>query len=262
LPRIPIADPAHLFLGLVRDDRPSCRAWRVALLGAGLAPAGAGSRIDAVVVGDRDRASAPRSPPRVVRDLGLGHRFLVATSDSAAPFLRAGVLAAVHVAPLVVAGAAGWVLILRRISPPLPEPPPDPPSVRQDPDLVAEPHPPRPLDVGQHPESACLPSRSPRYEMIVRKRVQVALARVGMLRRDRAAGVGFGHPRIASPIAIRCPIQCPPRAAARRRRSMSIRNRRAIDRVNAGMAASSRRDPSEMMLAGLPDRVPPGGRSG
>ena len=50
------------------------------------------------------------------------------SADLAAPFLRAAVLAAVQVAPLVAVGAAAWVLIVRRISPPLPEPPPDPPS--------------------------------------------------------------------------------------------------------------------------------------
>ena len=100
----------------------------VALLGAGLAPAALGSRIDAVVVGiaHRDRRAGGRH--RVVRHLGLGDRFLDRRQvDVAAPFLRAGVIAAVQVAPLVAVGAAAWVVILRRISAPLPLPPPSTP---------------------------------------------------------------------------------------------------------------------------------------
>ena len=54
--------------------------------------------------------------------------WIVATAlDVAAPFLRAGVSAAVQVAPLVALGAAAWVVILRRVSAPLPLPPPSTP---------------------------------------------------------------------------------------------------------------------------------------
>jgi hypothetical protein len=102
----------------------------VALLGAGLAPAALGSRIDAAVVGIALAVGAPVAATASfviwgwVIDSWMGE-----SADLAAPFLRAGVLAAVRVAPLVAAGAAAWVVIMRRISPPLPEPPPsDPPA--------------------------------------------------------------------------------------------------------------------------------------
>ena len=102
----------------------------VALLGAGLAPSALGSKIDAVVVGIAIAIGAPVAATASfviwgwVIDSWMGE-----SADYAAPFLRAGVLAAIQVAPLVAAGAAAWVVILRRISPPLPEPPPSgPPS--------------------------------------------------------------------------------------------------------------------------------------
>ncbi len=97
----------------------------VALLGAGLAPAALGSRIDAFVVGVAMAIGAPVAATASiviwgwVIDSWMGER-----ADFAAPLLRAGVLVAVQVAPFVAAGAASWVVILRRISPPLPEPPP------------------------------------------------------------------------------------------------------------------------------------------
>ena len=100
----------------------------VALLGAGLAPAALGSRIDAVVVGVAVAIGAPVAAVASlviwgwVTDSWMGDK-----ADVAAPFLRAGVTAAMQVAPLVAAGAAAWVLILRRISPPLPTPPADRP---------------------------------------------------------------------------------------------------------------------------------------
>ena len=102
----------------------------IALLGAGLAPAALGSRIDAVVVGLALAVGAPVAAMASfviwgwVIDSWLGEQ-----ADLAAPFLRAGVSAAMQVAPLVALGAAAWVTILRRISPPLPAPPPStPPS--------------------------------------------------------------------------------------------------------------------------------------
>jgi hypothetical protein len=101
----------------------------VALLGAGLAPAALGSKIDAVVVGLAIAVGAPVAATASfviwgwVLDSWLGEQ-----ADLAAPFLRAGVSAAMHVAPLVAGGAAAWVILVRRISPPLPAPPSTPPS--------------------------------------------------------------------------------------------------------------------------------------
>lgn len=102
----------------------------VALLGAGLAPAALGSKIDAFVVGIAIAIGAPVAATASLVIWGwVIDSWMAESTDVAAPFLRAGVLAAIQVAPLVAAGAATWVLILRRISPPLPEPPPsDPPS--------------------------------------------------------------------------------------------------------------------------------------
>lgn len=102
----------------------------VALLGAGLAPAALGSRIDAVVVGIAMAIGAPVAATASFVIWGwVIDSWMGARADFAAPFLRAGVLAAIQVAPLVAAGAATWIVILRRISPPLPAPPPSsPPS--------------------------------------------------------------------------------------------------------------------------------------
>jgi hypothetical protein len=97
----------------------------VALLGAGLAPAALGSKVDAFVVGVAMAIGAPVAATASiviwgwVIDSWMGER-----ADLAAPLLRAGVLVAMQVAPLVAAGAAAWVVILRRISPQLPGPPP------------------------------------------------------------------------------------------------------------------------------------------
>jgi hypothetical protein len=96
----------------------------VALLGAGLGPAAVGSRIDAVVVGIALAIGAPVAATASfviwgwVIDSWMGE-----SSDFAAPFLRAGVSAAMQVAPLVAIGAAAWVIILRRVSV-RPQPPP------------------------------------------------------------------------------------------------------------------------------------------
>ncbi len=100
----------------------------VALLGAGLAPAALGSRIDAAVVGLAIAIGGPVAATASLLIWGwLMDSWLVA-QIVAAQFLRAGVSAAIQVAPLVALGAATWVVILRRISPPLPPPPPsDPP---------------------------------------------------------------------------------------------------------------------------------------
>jgi hypothetical protein len=97
----------------------------VALLGAGLAPAALGSRVDAIVVAIAFAIGAPVAATASlviggwVVDSWIGNSALLAS-----PILRAGVSAAVRIAPLVAAGAAAWVVILRRISPRLPESPP------------------------------------------------------------------------------------------------------------------------------------------
>lgn len=100
----------------------------VALLGAGLAPAAFGSRVDAVVVA---LALAIGAPVAATTSLVIGgwvvDSWIGNSTLFAAPFLRAGVSAAMQVAPLVALGAAAWVVILRRISSPLPLPPPSTP---------------------------------------------------------------------------------------------------------------------------------------
>lgn len=88
----------------------------VALLGAGLAPAALGSRIDAVAVGVAFAIGCPVAAVTsiVIAALVLG---AVATggADLAGPILRAGVRAAVGIGPLVALVAAGWVLAVRRL---------------------------------------------------------------------------------------------------------------------------------------------------
>ena len=97
----------------------------VALLGAGLAPAALGSKIDAVVVGIAMAIGAPVAATASIVIWGwVIDSWMGESADFAAPLLRAGVLVAIQVAPVVAAGAASWVVIVRRISPPLPEPPP------------------------------------------------------------------------------------------------------------------------------------------
>lgn len=97
----------------------------VALLGAGLAPAALGSKVDAVVVGVALAIGAPVAATASFVIWGWVIDSWFAEQALAVPFLRAGVTAALQVAPLVAVGAAAWVIILRRISPPLPTPPPD-----------------------------------------------------------------------------------------------------------------------------------------
>ena len=100
----------------------------VALLGAGLAPAAMGSKIDAVVVGVALAIGAPVAATASFVIWGwVIDSWMAEQADVAAPFLRAGVTAALQVAPLVAIGAAAWVMILRRVSPPLPTPPSTPP---------------------------------------------------------------------------------------------------------------------------------------
>jgi hypothetical protein len=93
----------------------------LALLGAGLAPAALGSRIDAVVAGVALGIGAPIaaimstmiSVAIVVgllsQDLGVGVGEAIGTT------IRLGVLGAVRFAPLVVAAVVVWVLAVRRL---------------------------------------------------------------------------------------------------------------------------------------------------
>lgn len=91
----------------------------VALLGAGLAPATLGARIDAVVTGV---AFAIGAPVAAVTSIVIGavvfSLFVKGGPDLAGSILRGGVLAALGVAPLVALGAACWVVAVRRFGRP------------------------------------------------------------------------------------------------------------------------------------------------
>ena len=84
----------------------------VALLGAGLAPAALGSKIDAVVVGIALAIGAPVAAAASFVIWGWFIDSWFGEVDLAAPFLRAGVTAAMHVAPLVAIGAGAWVILI------------------------------------------------------------------------------------------------------------------------------------------------------
>ena len=88
----------------------------VALLGAGLAPAALGSKVDAVAVGF---AFALGCPVAAVTSIVIGAFVLglvvPGESDMAGSILRAGVRAALGIAPLVALVAAGWVVAIRRL---------------------------------------------------------------------------------------------------------------------------------------------------
>ena len=96
----------------------------VALLGAGLTPSTLGSTRWAVISGV---AFAIGTPVAAVTSLVIGgyvmDSFIGDSARFGGPFLRAGVNAAVGVVPLVVAGAALWVAVVRRLGP-RPAPPP------------------------------------------------------------------------------------------------------------------------------------------
>jgi hypothetical protein len=93
----------------------------LALLGAGLAPAALGSRIDAVVAGVALAIGAPIaaitstliSVAIVVgllsQDLGLG------VGDALGTTIRLGVLGAIRLAPLVAAAVVIWVFAVRQL---------------------------------------------------------------------------------------------------------------------------------------------------
>jgi hypothetical protein len=89
----------------------------VALLGAGLAPAALGSRIDAAVV---VIAFAIGAPVAAVTSLVIGgfllDAYAASNADLAGRILRGGVTTALGVTPLVVVGASIWVFVVRRLS--------------------------------------------------------------------------------------------------------------------------------------------------
>jgi hypothetical protein len=89
----------------------------VALLGAGLTPAAAGSRVEAVVAGI---AFGVGVPVAAVTSILIGAYVLGVMVDGAgdltAPILRSGVTAAVAVAPAVALAAAGWIAAVRWLS--------------------------------------------------------------------------------------------------------------------------------------------------
>ena len=110
-----------------RADRPVTVAFAIAamaipafaLLGAGLAPAAIGSRVDAVVVGLAMAIGAPVAAAfstaiaviSVLTVGGLGDL----TGDAFASVIRMGVVAGVRVAPLVAIAVAIWVITIRRL---------------------------------------------------------------------------------------------------------------------------------------------------
>jgi hypothetical protein len=87
----------------------------VALLGAGLAPSTLGSRIDAVVTGIAFGIGSPVAAVTslVIAALVIGSA--TSTAGLAGDVLRAGITAALGIAPLVAIGAAIWVVAVRRL---------------------------------------------------------------------------------------------------------------------------------------------------
>jgi hypothetical protein len=94
----------------------------VALLGAGLAPSTLGARIDAVVAGI---ALAIGAPVAAVTSVFIGVLVIGALApagvDIVGPILRAGVTAAIDVAPLVALASATWVVVTRRLAGRIPD---------------------------------------------------------------------------------------------------------------------------------------------
>ncbi len=111
LAQMPDGVPVGLGLMMVAIGLPG-----VALLGAGLAPATLGSRIDAAVAGI---ALGIASPVAAVTSLVIA-AFIVGAAVSkaglAGAVLRGGVTAALGIAPLIAVGATVWVVGVRRLS--------------------------------------------------------------------------------------------------------------------------------------------------
>lgn len=110
-----------------RADRPATVALAIAamaipafaLLGAGLAPAVIGSRVDAFVVGVAMAIGAPVAAAlstaiAVVSLLALSG-FSDLTGDAFGGVIRMGVVAGLRVAPLVALAVAIWVIAIRRL---------------------------------------------------------------------------------------------------------------------------------------------------
>jgi hypothetical protein len=110
-----------------RADRPASVALAIAamavpafaLLGAGLAPAAIGSRVDAVVVGLAMAIGAPVAAAlstaiAVVSLLAISGLFDL-TGDAFGSVIRMGVVAGARVAPLVVVAVTIWVMAVRRL---------------------------------------------------------------------------------------------------------------------------------------------------
>ena len=95
-------------------DARLARIVGVALLGAGLAPAALGSRVDAVAVGV---AFALGCPVAAVTSVVIGAfvlgSLIPGEPDMAGSILLAGVRAALGIAPLVALIATGWVSAVR-----------------------------------------------------------------------------------------------------------------------------------------------------
>jgi hypothetical protein len=88
----------------------------IVLLGAGLTPAALGSRIESVFAGI---AFAIGAPVASVTSMVIGSAILDVldeVDDLPAQVLRAGVLTALSLAPLLGAAAAAWVIAVRRFA--------------------------------------------------------------------------------------------------------------------------------------------------
>ena len=93
----------------------------LALLGAGLAPAALGSRIDAVAAGVALAIGAPIAAitstlisVAIVVSV-LGHDLGLGVGDALGTTIRLGVLGAVRLAPLVAAAVVVWVIAVRQV---------------------------------------------------------------------------------------------------------------------------------------------------
>ena len=109
------------------ESLPTAPAWLLAglaglagvgLLGAGLAPAALGSRIDGVVVG---LALALGVPVAAVTSALIGTWVVGSALDGfdeggrlAGQVLRSGVSGAVSLSPLIALASAAWVVVVRR----------------------------------------------------------------------------------------------------------------------------------------------------
>jgi hypothetical protein len=118
---VPVASIAAWLAG-IRADLAALAivvgAAGVALLGAGLAPAVVGSRIDAVVVGLAFAIGAPVAAVLSMLIAAIPLSALAPSDADLAGFvLSGGVLLAVRVAPLVAVASAVWVVAVRLLGP-------------------------------------------------------------------------------------------------------------------------------------------------